>query len=242
MNIFKKGDVIVSGFGNVRIFTDECYGGDNYACLAPYVESDAPAGTDMKYARPATSQEQKKFFDLVEKNGLIWNPKTCTIKAGENFNPTKTKNLNVGKYEGEAMPYKVVKKRVHPTLKQVRALEAEKADLESRLKVVQAESGKNQKVKADLFKAHNQIKQLQDRIVEHQEANKKLNLVYQETKGKLECREGEIKTLMQSNTLMEQELKRLRSANTTLNQLNDNYKKQITELENRGFWARVFNW
>jgi len=242
MNIFKKGDVIVSGFGNVRIFTDECYGGDNYACLAPYVESDAPAGTDMKYARLATSQEQKKFFALVERNGLIWNPKTCTIKAGENYNLAKIKNLNVGKYKGEPMPYKVVKKRVRATLTQVRDLESKNAILEDKLKKALTEVLNYQDVKNELIQARHDVTLLQERLQEHKTANDKLDCVYQETKEKLERQEVEMKTLAQSNTLMEQELKRLRSANASLNQLNDNYKSQIFDLESRGFWARVFNW
>jgi hypothetical protein len=40
---------------------------------------------------------------------------------------------------------------------------------------------------------------------------------------------------------MEKELNRLRSALKTLNELNDEKSSRIVALENRGFWARVFN-
>lgn len=48
-------------------------------------------------------------------------------------------------------------------------------------------------------------------------------------------------TLETSNKHMESELKRVRDANQSLNDLNDERLVQIQELMSRGFWARMFN-
>ena len=81
----KRGDVIVSGVGNIRIFTGEKFDGDFYKCLACYCVSGCPAGTDMRYARHATEREKKIFFDTLKANGLEYDAKACTIKAGKNY-------------------------------------------------------------------------------------------------------------------------------------------------------------
>lgn len=133
--IFKRGDVIVSGYGNVRIFTGECEPdvavddgckGVFYEALTPYCESDAPAGTDMRYARHATAKEKKRFFQILKANRLVYHARTCTIKAMDGYDLLAAANYQVGRYEGEPMPFKVVKKREYPTMEQVRLLENEK--------------------------------------------------------------------------------------------------------------------
>jgi len=70
--IFKRGDVIVSGLGNIRIFTGEKFEDDSYKCLACYCVSGLPAGTDMRYARHATAKEKKLFFNALKANGLCF--------------------------------------------------------------------------------------------------------------------------------------------------------------------------
>lgn len=52
---------------------------------------------------------------------------------------------------------------------------------------------------------------------------------------------AENKTLEASNKHMEAELERVRDANQSLNDLNDERLAQIHELRSRGFWARIFN-
>ena len=99
--IFKKGDVIVSGFGNIRILVGETGNGEAgdgakgvfYDALPMYCESDSPAGTDMRYARHATKKEEKMFFDTLKANGLVYDAKKCTIKAGENYKGIETENV-----------------------------------------------------------------------------------------------------------------------------------------------------
>lgn len=100
----------------------------------------------------------------------------------------------------------MTKKRIRPTLTQVRALEGE---IQQR----------------DLT-----IKQLQEKL-----KNQRQRLSLQEKKL---C---EFNVLEQSNKLMEKELNRMRRAVNNLNELNDRQERKIFELENRGFWARLFN-
>lgn len=101
--IFKKGDVIVSGFGNIRILVGETGNGEAgdgakgvfYDALTMYCESDAPAGTDMRYARHATDREKKIFFDTLKYNGLVYDARTCTIKKGPNYKGIETETWAV---------------------------------------------------------------------------------------------------------------------------------------------------
>lgn len=52
---------------------------------------------------------------------------------------------------------------------------------------------------------------------------------------------SENQTLEASNKYMEEEMERVRIANRSLNELNDERLAQIQQLKSRGFWARVFN-
>jgi len=251
--IFKKGDVIVSGFGNVRILVGETgYGkaGDGaegvfYDAVPPYCTSDAPAGTDMRYARHANARERKRFFQVLEANGLKYDAKTCTVKAGEEYTPEDTENYTENRYNGEAMPFKVVKKRIRPTLKEVNELKsglenerrlhihfAKVCDqLEANIKV------KNTKIDL-LSKEKSELKDHLDEVKGCNEKMAKDLAILQEDNDKLKAKNT---ALEQSNKLMEDELDRQKRANENLSAFNDQYKKRITELENRGFWARVFN-
>lgn len=123
---FKKGDIIVSGGGNIGIFNGVVNGymGER---LTAYCDSDAPAGTDMRYARHATEEEKKIFFNALEKNGYTWNPDTFTVDANDDY--VLTANFDDGKVDWKAdgmHPFKVVgekKKRIRATWTQVRELE-----------------------------------------------------------------------------------------------------------------------
>jgi DNA repair exonuclease SbcCD ATPase subunit len=266
--IFKRGDVIVSGLGNVRVFTGECYTGSDvcYKALAPYCESDCPAGTDMRYARHATKYEKKRFFQVLEANGLKYDAKTCTVKAGEEYTPEDTENYTVNRYNGEAMPFKVVKKRVRATLGQIRILESkvslldeiisthvkEKKELAEHLEDVKGCNEKLAKELKNLKEAHRQTliceknlsKKLED--VQHakeladkdlEAANKDCNRLEESCK-KLTDKNT---TLERSNKLMEEELNRKNEAcNSLADQLTEK-NAALANLMNRGFFARLFN-
>ena len=230
--IFKKGDVIVSGFGNIRILVSETGNGEAvdgakgvfYDALTMYCESDAPAGTDMRYARHATKKEEKMFFDTLKANGLVYDAKTCTIKAGENYKGIETENVLARRNSKGPQPFKVLKKRVRPTLRQIRLLE-EKVRLLDEIIITHCK----------------EKSELKDHLDEVKGCNEKMTkdlAILQEDNEKLKAKNA---TLEQSNKLMEAELDRQKRANENLSAFNDQYKKRITELENRGFWARVFN-
>lgn len=129
--VFRKGDVIVSGMGNMGIFNGvvDGYMGE---LLTVYCAS---AGTDLRYARHATEAEKKNFFNDLEKNGYTWNPDTFTIDANKDCVLTATANFDAGWVDWKAdgmHPFEVVtgerKKRVRPTWKQVHELEAALAE------------------------------------------------------------------------------------------------------------------
>ena len=230
--IFKKGDVIVSGFGNIRILVGETGNGEAgdgakgvfYDALPMYCESDSPAGTDMRYARHATKKEEKMFFDTLKANGLVYDAKTCTIKAGENYKGVETENVLARRNSKGPQPFKVLKKRVRPTLRQIRLLE-------DKVKLLD-----------EIIITHCKEKsELRDHLDEVKGCNEKMTkdlAILQEDNDKLKSKNT---TLEQFNKLMEDELDRQKRANENLSAFNDKYKKRITDLENRGFWARVFN-
>lgn len=216
--IFKRGDVIVSGLGNIRIFTGEKFEDDSYKCLACYCVSDSPAGTDMRYARHATEKEKKLFFNALKANGLCFDKANLWISFAENVS---VENLVMAKVDWKAdgpLPYKVVKKRVRPTLTQVRELES---GLEN-----------ERKLHIHFSKEAGRLKSVADGL----ETKVKAGL---EQINKLT---SENRTLQQSNTLMEEELERQKKANIELSKFNDQYKEELAALKGRGFWARVFNW
>ena len=222
--IFKKGDVIVSGLGNIRIFTDEKFEDDSYKCLACYCVSDCPAGTDMRYARHATAKEKKLFFNALKANGLCFDKANLWISYAENVS---VENLVVAKIDWKAdgpQPYKVVKKRVRPTLHQIRLLE--------------------EKVKLldEIINTHCKEKsELKDHLDEVKGCNKKMAkdlAILQEDNEKLKAKNA---TLEQSNKLMEEELNRKKEAcNSLADQLAEK-NTALAKLMNRGFFARLFN-
>ena len=230
--IFKKGDVIVSGFGNVRILVGETgYGkaGDRaegvfYDAVSPYCTSDVPAGTDMRYARHATEREKKRFFQVLKANGLVYDAKSCTITAGEDYVPEDTENYRVRKSTKGPQPFKVLKKRVRPTLSQIRLLE-EKV-----------------KLRDEIINTHCKEKvELKDHLDEVKGCNEKMAkdlAILQEDNEKLKAKNT---TLEQSNKLMEEELNR---KNEACNNLADQLAEKnaaLAKLMNRGFFARLFN-
>lgn len=232
--IFKKGDVIVSGYGNIRILTGERFSGSTvpedsegvfYCGLTMYCESDAPAGTDMRFARHATEKEKKIFFDTLKANGLVYDAKTCTIKAGKNYKGVETENVQARKNTKGPLPFKVVKKRVRPTLFQVRVLEAKVRFLDE--------------VNDQICKEKVELK---DHLSDVKACNEKYAAELKRLEGDNRDLREKNTTLNQSNKLMEDELKRLRSAIKSLNEINNKTQAEIDNLNNRGFWARVFNW
>lgn len=131
--VFRKGDVIVSGEGNIGIFNGVVDGfiGER---LTAYCESSAPAGTDLRYARHATEEEKKFFFDEVAKNGKKWDGDAFAI-CDDPDNEFWGNETHLGRIDWRAEdmhPFKVItgekKKRVRPTWKQVRELEAALAE------------------------------------------------------------------------------------------------------------------
>lgn len=223
--IFKRGDVIVSGLGNIRIFTGEKFDGDSYKCLACYCVSGSPAGTDMRYARHATEKEKKLFFNALKANGLCFDKANLWISYAENVS---VENLVMAKIDWKAdgpQPYKVVKKRVRPTLKEVNEL---KSGLENERSL------------------HIHFAKECDQLNAHLEDVRACNEKYAKEIKRLEDDNKDLRdknaTLEQSNTLMDEELARQRKANIELSKFNDQYRQQIMDLQSRGFWARVFNW
>lgn len=215
--IFKRGDVIVSGLGNIRIFTDDKFEGDSYKCLACYCTSGAPAGTDMRYARHATEKEKKMFFAALELNGLCFDKKTLEISIGKNTPVDHICKAGVDWKADGPQPYKVVKKRVRPTLTQMRELEAG-LENERKLHIHYSKEAGMLKVVAD---------GLEIKVKDCLEQINKLT--------------SENRTLQQSNTLIEKELERQKKANIELSKFNDQYKEELAALKGRGFWRRLFN-
>lgn len=216
--IFKRGDVIVSGLGNIRIFTGEKFEDDSYKCLACYCVSGSPAGTDMRYARHATAKEKKLFFNALKANGLCFDKANLWISFAENVS---VENLVMAKIDWKAdgpQPYKVVKKRVRPTLTQMR-------DLESGLE-------NERKLHIHFSKEAGRLKAVADG----------LEIKVKDSLDQIDRLTSENRTLQQSNTLIEKELERQKKANIELSKFNDQYKEELAALKGRGFWRRLFNW
>lgn len=237
-NIFKRGDVIVSGYGNIRIFTGEVYDGDSWKCLAPYCESDCPAGTDMRYARLATKAEAKKFFTALKKNGFVFNKKTLVIEDSGTYTVDKTYNACVRWEKKDPVPYKVVEKRVRATLGQVRALEKENSELKDSVaklneKLKELTAKCKDQLKADEYLAK-QVDDLKGKLSDTQKSLKRAN-------GDYSRLSEEYKELHRKQVLTEKDLSCVQHANKLLGEFNEQYKKRIERLEGRGFWERVFN-
>ena len=216
--IFKRGDVIVSGLGNIRIFTGEKFEDDSYKCLACYCVSGCPAGTDMRYARHATAKEKKLFFNALKTNGLCFDKANLWISFAENVS---VENLVMAKIDWKAdgpQPYKGVKKRVRPTLTQMR-------DLESGLE-------NERKLHIHFSKEAGRLKAVADG----------LEIKVKDGLDQIDRLTSENRTLQQSNTLIEKELERQKKANIELSKFNDQYKEELAALKGRGFWRRLFNW
>ena len=230
--IFKKGDVIVSGFGNIRILVGETGNGEAgdgakgvfYDALPMYCESDSPAGTDMRYARHATAKEKKMFFDTLKANGLVYDAKKCTIKAGENYKGIETENVLARRNSKGPQPFKVLKKRVRPTLCQIRLLE-EKVRLLDEIIITHCK----------------EKSELKDHLDDVKGCNKKLAkdlAILQEDNEKLKAKNT---TLEQSNKLMEAELTLQKGRVSELAQSDKEGKEYIDYLLNRGLYARILN-
>ena len=230
--IFKRGDVIVSGFGNIRILVGETGNGEAgdgakgvfYDALPMYCESDAPAGTDMRYARHATAKEEKMFFDTLKANGLVYDAKTCTIKAGENYKGVETENVLARRNSKGPQPFKVLKKRVRPTLRQIRLLEDKVRLLD------------------EIIITHCKEKsELKDHLDEVKGCNEKMAkdlAILQEDNDKLKSKNV---TLEQSNKLMEAELTLQKGRASELAQSDKEGKEYIDYLLNRSLYARILN-
>lgn len=230
--IFKRGDVIVSGFGNIRILVGETGNGEAgdgakgvfYDALPMYCESDSPAGTDMRYARHATKKEEKMFFDTLKANGLVYDAKTCTIKAGENYKGVETENVLARRSSKGPQPFKVLKKRVRPTLCQIRLLE-EKVRLLDEIIITHCK----------------EKSELKDHLDEVKGCNEKMTkdlAILQEDNEKLKAKNT---TLEQSNKLMEAELALQKGRASELAQSDKEGKQYIDYLLNRSLYARILN-
>lgn len=236
--IFKKGDVIVSGFGNIRILVGETGSGvasDGaknvfYDTLTMCYESDI-ASTDMRYARHATKKEEKMFFDTLKANGLVYNAKDCTIKAGENYKGIEHEDIVVRISSAGPRPFRVLKKRIRPSVGQVRLMEEKIRLLD------------------EVISTHvKELAELKDHLDEVKGCNEKMYKDYcilQEANKNLKEQNA---TLEQSNKLIEAELtlqkgraNELRSEVSELNQQDKESKEYIDYLLNRGLYARILN-
>lgn len=63
----------------------------------------------------------------------------------------------------------------------------------------------------------------------------------EEKAAELKEASSDVRILQDSNALMEEELKRVKQANKSLNELNDYRLTEIQILRDRGFWSRMFN-
>lgn len=222
--IFKKGDVIVSGLGNIRIFTGEKFEDDSYKCLTCYCVSGCPAGTDMRYARHATAKEEKLFFNALKANGLCFDKANLWISYVENV---PVENLVMAKIDWKAdgpQPYKVVKKRIRPTLSQIRLLE-EKVKLLDEIIITHCK----------------EKSELKDHLDEVKGCNEKMTkdlAILQEDNEKLKAKNT---TLEQSNKLMESELALQKGRVSELAQSDKEGKEYIDYLLSRGLYARILN-
>ena len=231
--IFKKGEVIVSGFGNVRILVGETgkgKAGDGaegvfYDAVPPYCTSVSPAGTDMRYARHASDRERKRFFKVLEANGLVYDAKKCIVKAGEDYDQSDTENYQVkGTRIKYPRPFKVLKKRVRPTLCQIRLLEEKVRLLD------------------EIINTHCKEKsELKDHLDEVKGCNEKMAkdlAILQEDNEKLKAKNT---TLEQSNKLMEAELTLQKGRVSELVQSDKEGKEYIDYLLSRRLYARILN-
>lgn len=230
--IFKKGEVIVSGFGNIRILVGETGSGKAgdgadgvfYDALTMYCESDAPAGTDMRYARHATEKEKKMFFDTLKSNGLVYDAKKCTIKAGENYKGVEAENVIARKNRKGPQPFKVLKKRVRPTLYQIRLLE-------EKVKLLDEIINTHCKEKAELKDHLDDVKGCNEKMANDL-------AILREDNENLKAKNT---TLEQSNKLMEAELTLQKDRVSELAQSDKEGKEYIDYLLNRGLYARILN-
>lgn len=131
------------------------------------------------------------------------------------------------------------KKRWRPSLTAYRALESENAELKehlSRISLESANAGKEAEAGTvvtveeynGLFCKYSLLQKHYDALeAEKADAESKLN--------------SEISTLKQSNSLVEAEIKRLRLENEKLGEKCRLQGNEITRLQGRSFWQRVFN-
>jgi hypothetical protein len=178
----------------------------------------------MRYARHATAKEKKMFFDTLKANGLVYDAKKCTIKAGENYKGVETENVLARRSSKGPQPFKVLKKRVRPTLCQIRLLE-EKVRLLDEIIITHCK----------------EKSELRDHLDDVKGCNEKLAkdlAILQEDNDKLKSKNA---TLEQSNKLMEAELALQKGRASELAQSDKEGKQYIDYLLGRGFFARLFN-
>ena len=185
----------------------------------------------MRYARHATKMEEKMFFDTLKANGLVYNAKTCTIKAGENYNGIETENVLVRRNPYGPLPFKVLKKRVRPTLCQIRLLE-------EKVKLLDEIINTHRKEKVELKEHLEDVRGCNEKMAKELKILKDSNKELADKNA----------TLEQSNKLMEGELtlqRGLRSElQATVDELtkSDEWNKEyIKYLLGRSFFARLFN-
>ena len=123
------------------------------------------------------------------------------------------------------------KKRMRPTLTQVSDLQKE---LDS-----QIEGTSNLVRDCDLWRGR--YRDLKAKFDEQVDGTSRLVANCDAWREKYRELKEENATLETSNKHMEAELERVRKANQSLSELNDERLLQIRQLRNRGFLARVFN-
>ena len=178
----------------------------------------------MRYARHASDRERKRFFQVLEANGLVYDAKKRIVKAGEGYDPSDTENYQVNGTRKGPRPFKVLKKRVRPTLHQIRLLE-------EKVKLLDEIINTNCKEKAEL----------KDHLDEVKGSNEKMAkdlAILREDNEKLKAKNT---TLEQSNKLLEAELTLQKGRVSELAQSDKEGKEYIDYLLSRGLYARILN-
>lgn len=177
-------------------------------------------------ARPFSEEARQKYESMM---GQLPQKRVALLWDSRDYDEVHGFERVHGFVEDEKP--KKVNKRPRATLRQLRALQEEKDKaIEERDACFQTCRDYDQKIQ----RLESEIGELRNKYSYQLTADRDLS-------EKVIGYKTEIDTLSRSNKLMEEELNRLRNACDTLNKLNDERLAEITRLNSRGFWARVFN-
>lgn len=130
------------------------------------------------------------------------------------------------------------KKRVRPTLTQVRALEKEIETLGEKLRVSELH---NRRLKEDLEALKKGDVVPRSMLDEQIEGTSRLVADCDGWRDEYRKLKAEFKAVEQSNGYLDDELVRMRSARDNAVKRCKELMQEVSNIKNRGFWARVFN-